>query len=205
MEKFSKIASKETIDKVISAFNDRNIKGTFVNTKKEALETIFNIIPKDSEIATASSESLREIGFLDVLKQKKHNWKNVKDNLFAEVDHLKREELRRESILADYNIQSCHAITENGQLVIASGMGNQISAIAYASKNIVFVVGAQKIVKNLDEAFERIHNYILPLENERMKKIGFKKGTTLGKILIFEKEIREREVHVIIVNENIGF
>lgn len=205
MENYTSIPTREKIDKVLITFNDRNIKGIFVNSKKEALDAIFEIIPNDSEIATGSSESLREIGFLDVLKQKQHNWKNVKDNLFAEVDHLKREELRRESILADYNIQSCHAITEKGQLVIASGMGNQISAIAYASKNIVFVVGAQKIVKNLDEAFERIRNYVMPLENERMKKIGFKKGTTLGKILIFEKEIREREIHVIIVNENIGF
>ena len=63
----------------------------------------------------------------------------------------------------------------------------------------------QKIVKNLDEAFERIHNYVVPLENERMKKTGFKKGTTLGKLLIFEKEIRDRDVHVILVNEKLGF
>ena len=204
-EKFNQLASQERITAVISSFSERNIKGVFVETKEDALKEIFAIIPVGAEIATGSSETLREIGLLTVLKEKSHPWKNVKDNLFTEVDHLKREELRRESILADYNLQSCHAVTENGQLLIASGMGNQIAAIAYASKHIIFVVGVQKIVKNLDEAFERIHNYVVPLENERMKKTGFKKGTTLGKLLIFEKEIRDRDVHVILVNEKLGF
>lgn len=204
-EKFNQLASQERITAVISSFSERNIKGVFVETKEDALKKIFAIIPEGSEIATGSSETLREIGLLTVLKEKSHPWKNVKDNLFTEVDHLKREELRRESILADYNLQSCHAVTENGQLLIASGMGNQIAAIAYASKHIIFVVGVQKIVKNLDEAFERIHSYVVPLENERMKKTGFKKGTTLGKLLIFEKEIRDRDVHVILVNEKLGF
>ena len=169
-EKFNQLASQERITAVISSFSERNIKGVFVETKEDALKEIFAIIPEGAEIATGSSETLREIGLLTVLKEKSHPWKNVKDNLFTEVDHLKREELRRESILADYNLQSCHAVTENGQLLIASGMGNQIAAIAYASKHIIFVVGVQKIVKNLDEAFERIHNYVVPLENERMKK-----------------------------------
>ncbi|MCM5662198.1 lactate utilization protein [Galbibacter mesophilus] len=205
MKKFTELASEAVLNTLVENLKKRNIIPHRVATKEEALAAIKNVIPENAEIATGSSETLHEIGFIEILKQKKHPWKNFKDNLFTEVDHLKREELRRESVLADYNIQSVHAITQSGQLIIASGMGNQIAAIAYPSKHIILVAGTQKVVKDLEEGIQRIHDYVIPLENERMKRIGFKKGTTLGKILIFEKETRKRDIHLILVDEVLGF
>ena len=83
-EKFNQLASQERITAVISSFSERNIKGVFVETKEDALKEIFAIIPEGAEIATGSSETLREIGLLTVLKEKSHPWKNVKDNLFTD-------------------------------------------------------------------------------------------------------------------------
>jgi L-lactate utilization protein LutB len=177
----------------------------FAASKEDALAKVVSVIPPGSEIATASSVTLKQIGLLDLLNSKKHDWKNFRDNIFTEIDHLKRDELRRESILADYNVQSLQAITESGQLLIASGMGNQLSAIAYASRHLVFVAGLQKVVPTLDSAFERLNEFVLPLENERIRHMGFKEGATLGKYLVFEKEIRPRQVHIILVDEVLGF
>ncbi|WPU96970.1 lactate utilization protein [Mucilaginibacter sabulilitoris] len=199
------LATRKSVDKLFENLRHRNFIPHFAVSKEDALAKVISVIPPGSEIATASSVTLKQIGFLDLLNSKKHDWKNFRDNIFTEVDHLKRDELRRESILADYNIQSLQAITENGQLLIASGMGNQLSAIAYASRNIVFVAGLQKVVPTLDSAFERLNEFVLPLENERMKRAGFKEGATLGKYLVFEREIRPRQVHVILVGEVLGF
>lgn len=202
---YQALPSRETIDKLFENLRQRNFIPHFSASKEDALAKVISVIPAGSEIATASSVTLKQIGFLDLLKTGKHTWRNFRDNIFTEIDHLKRDELRRESVLADYNIQSLQAITESGQLIIASGMGNQLSAIAYASRHLVFVAGLQKVVPTLDAAFERLNEFVLPLENERMKRMGFKEGTTLGKYLVFEKEIRPRQIHIILVDEVLGF
>ena len=202
---YQSLVSGISVDKLFDNLRRRNFMPHFAASKEEALAKVVSVIPSGSEIATASSVTLKQIGFLDLLNSKKHDWKNFRDNIFTEIDHLKRDELRRESVLADYNVQSLQAITEIGQLLIASGMGNQLSAIAYASRHLVFVAGIQKVVPTLDSAFERLNQFVLPLENERMKRMGFKEGATLGKYLVFEKEIRPRQVHIILVDEVLGF
>lgn len=202
---YQALPSRETTDRLFENLRQRNFIPHFAARKEDALAKVVSIIPDGSEIATASSVTLKQIGFLELLNSGRHTWKNFRDNIFSEVDHQKKEELRRESVLADYNIQSLHAITESGQLIIASGMGNQLSAIAYASRHLVFIAGLQKVVPTLDSAFQRLNEYVIPLEDERMKRMGFKEGTTLGKYLIFEKEIRPRRIHIILVDEVLGF
>lgn len=202
---YQALPSRETTDRLFENLRQRNFIPHFAARKEDALAKVVSIIPDGSEIATASSVTLKQIGFLELLNSGRHTWKNFRDNIFSEVDHLKKEELRRESVLADYNIQSLHAITESGQLIIASGMGNQLSAIAYASRHLVFIAGLQKVVPTLDSAFQRLNEYVIPLEDERMKRMGFKEGTTLGKYLVFEKEIRPRRIHIILVDEVLGF
>ena len=76
---------------------------------------------------------------------------------------------------------------------------------AYSSSNVVWVVGTQKIVSNLEEGLRRVREYCLPLEVKRMQQAGFK-GSEIGKILIFEKEVMPfRKVNLFFVNEKLGF
>jgi L-lactate utilization protein LutC len=183
----------------------RNITPILVQTKEEALEKLKSLLPDGAELMTGSSTTLSEIGFTEILKSGNHPWKNLKDEIVAEKDPEKQNELRKKSITSDYFIASVHAITEDGQMFIASGSGSQVPSYAYSSDHVIWVVGTQKIVKNLDEAFKRLHEYTWPLEDKRMKSTGAS-GSTIGKILIFEKEIMpNRHITLLLVNEKLGF
>ena len=114
--------------------------------------------------------------------------------------------LRKQAVFSDYYLGSVHAIAETGQLVIASNSGSQLPHIVFTSPNLVFVVGAQKLVLNLDAALSRVREYVLPLEDKRMKDVGMG-GSAISKLLIFEQEpvFMGRKVHVVFVNEKLGF
>ena len=74
-------------------------------------------------------------------------------------------------------------------------------AYAYGSSNVIFVVGAQKIVKNVDEGIKRIYEYCLDLESERARRAYGVPGSSVNKILIINKEFQEKRITLIFVNE----
>jgi L-lactate utilization protein LutC len=202
---YDQLPSQKVITKTIEALKQRNIQVELVENKAEALNKLKSLIPDGAEVMTGSSLTLQQIGFVDLLKSGQHSWKNLKEAIVAEKDPVKQEELRKKSISADYFMASVHALTEEGQVLIASASGSQLPSDVYSSSNVIWVVGAQKIVLNLDEAFKRLNEYIFPLENERQKSLGAQ-GSTIGKILIFEREIMpNRKVRLILVNEKLGF
>ena len=96
-----------------------------------------------------------------------------------------------------------HAVTEDGKVIIASATGSQLPAYAYGSSHVIWVVGSQKIVKDLDEGMKRVYEYVLPLENERAKKAYG--GSSINKLLIFNKEGTAGRITMIIVKEKLGF
>ncbi len=203
---YTKLASKESIEKVISALKDHNFIPFEVETKKLALDKIKELIPQGVTVMTGASTTLDEIGFTDLLKSGQHKWHNLHEAILAETDQAKQAELRRQSVISDYYLGSVHALTETGQLLIASNTGSQLPHLAFTSPNIILVVGAQKIVPNLAEAFARLDQHVMALEDQRLRKV-YGVGTSHSKTLILHKEnpMMGRKVHVIIVNEKLGF
>lgn len=202
---YTKIASDSIIKKVVEALKERNIHAIVVNTKEEALEEIKKLIPKGASVMNGSSATLNEIGFVDYLKEGQHGWDNVHENILNEKDKAKKSRLRKESVLADYFLGSVHAITEVGQLIIASASGSQMPSYAFTSDNVIWVAGTQKIVPTLDVALARIRDHVVPLEDARVKNIGYP-GTTWARTLIIENEIMpNRHLTMILVKEKLGF
>ncbi|MBI2128866.1 lactate utilization protein [Candidatus Woesearchaeota archaeon] len=205
MTDFNKLASLETINEAIKALKARGITAELVETKEKALERLKNLIPEKSEIMTGGSTTLEQMGFVDLLKSKKHPWKNLKDEILAEKNEAKQTELRKNSISSQFFIGSVHAVVKTGEVLVASASGSQIPAYAFSSDNIIWVVGAQKIVSSLEEGFKRVREHCFPLEDKRMKSIGYG-GSAIGKILLFEREIMpNRKITLIFVNEKLGF
>ena len=198
--------NEQSIKNTIAALTENGFAPVQVNTKEEALEKIKELIPAGVTVMNGASESLHEIGFVDYLKGGEHPWKNLHDAVLAETDPAKQNQLRRESVVSDFYLGSAHAVTETGELVIASNSGSQLPHLAFTSPNIILVVGTQKIVSDLSNGLKRIQEDVIPLEDERMKKVyGY--GTLWAKTLVMHKENAAigRKVHVILVNENLGF
>lgn len=203
---FKTIASPQSVKKTSEALIKNNFEPIFVSSKEEALQKIKEIIPDGASLMNGSSETLRQIGFVDLLKSGKHPWNNLHDAVLLEKDPEKQKKLRRESVLSDFYLGSAHALTEEGEIVVASNTGSQLSHIVYTSPNLIFVVGAQKIVPTLSDALRRIDEYVFPLEDARMKSVyGY--GSSHSKTTVLHKESPGlgRKIRVIIVNESLGF
>jgi len=185
-------------------YQDRGIKTKSVSTREEALKLLAKKIPPGAEVMTGASATLDEIGFLQLLKLRTHQWKNLKTEITGEKDPVRQRGLRVRATAAQYFVGSAHAIAETGEIVVASASGNQIPAYAYSSNNVILVVGAHKIVASLDEGLKRVREYCLPTESAKMRNLGYP-GSAIGKLLIFERErAPQRNLTLILVNKKLG-
>lgn len=198
--------STDTIHKTSAALAEHHFEPINVATKEEALEKIKELIPAGASVMNGASRTLQQIGYIDYAKSEAHPWENLHTAVVAESDPAKQAELRQQAVHADYYLGSAHALTETGEILIASNTGSQLPHLAYTSKNIILVIGSQKIVPTLMDGFARITDTVVPLEDARMKEAaGY--GTTWAKTLVLHRENPKlgRSVRVIIVDEELGF
>lgn len=203
---YETIPSHETITKTIKALEARNFHAEVVNTKEEALARIKELIPSEASVQNGSSTTLDQIGYVDLLKNGGHSWNNLKEAIVSETDPEKQKEARNKALFSDYYLGSAHAISETGEIVVASASGSQLPHLVFTSPNIILVVSAQKITPSLDVAMKRVREYVFPLEDARMKSTGAQ-GSVLSKMLLLEQEpaFMGRTVRIIFVNEKLGF
>ncbi|MBI5004228.1 lactate utilization protein [Candidatus Kaiserbacteria bacterium] len=205
-QSYSQTADSQIIQATMDALSARHFIPYRAENRSEALSKIRELIPAGVSVMNGSSRTLQDIGFIDVLKNHDHPWDNLHDAILAETDPDKQAQLRKYSVASDFYLGSVHALTQEGELVIASNTGSQLPHLAFTSPNIILVVGSQKIVPTLDDAMRRLQAHVIPLEDERMKEAyGF--GTTHAKTLILHRENPSmgRKVNVIIVDETLGF
>ncbi len=200
------LATSESLTKTLSALEGRHFKAESIATGAQALTRIQELIPAGASVMNGASMTLQQIGYIEYLKSGGHGWKNLHETILTETDPVKQEELRKYSVVSDFYVGSVHAVTENGELVIASNTGSQLPHLAYTSPNVILVVSTKKIVPDIASAFDRIDTHVVPLEDERMKQVyGF--GTLHAKTLILHQEnpALGRTVQVLLVEEDLGF
>jgi hypothetical protein len=202
---YTKVPSIEVINKTITSLKNHGIEVILVDNRKQALEEISKNIPQGSKIMNGSSTTLIQIGFSDLLKSGNHKWINLHEEILKEKDYVKQSDLRRKAITeANYFLSSINAITEDGKLIAVDASGSRVGALPFAAEKILIIAGANKIVPNLEEAFARINNYVINLENERaMKVYGMK--SSLNKWIIIEKESAPNRIKLILIKESLGF
>jgi hypothetical protein len=201
----NKKADKKTVEKTIEALKGRNINAIFVETGKEAKEKVLELIPKDAEVMTMTSITLSSLGLPEEINES-GNYNAVKPKLLKMDRKTQSLEMQKIGAAPEWSIGSVHAVTEEGNVVIASNTGSQLAGYLYGSQHVIWVVGTQKIVKDLDTAMKRIYEYILPLESVRLnKQYNMTQGSNVSKIAIVNKEFNPQRVTLIFVNEVLGF
>ncbi|MBP9719062.1 MAG: lactate utilization protein [Candidatus Levybacteria bacterium] len=203
MNNWKTIALDTIIEKTATSLEEHGIAVIVVDTPEEAKKTVLKLIPQKAEVMTMTSETLKELG-LETELNTSGNYDSVKTKLMTMDRKTQGNEMQKLGAAADYSIGSVHAVTEDGKVLIASNSGSQLPGYAYGSPHVVWVVGAQKLVKDLDEGMKRIYEYVLPLESERAHKAYGVSGSFVSKLLIFNKEIPGR-ITMIIVKQPLGF
>jgi hypothetical protein len=204
---YATLPGRNRIQTAMESVKNRGISVELMADGKAALDRLTALIPPGADVMTGASTTLRDIGFDDLLASGKHPWRNRKSEVQAEQDPARRSALRRQAALAEYFIGSVHAVAETGEIVVASATGSQIAPYAFSSRHVIWVAGAQKIVPTLADAVRRVREYVLPLEDKRMRSLpGSQVGSVIGKLLIFEKEVPylSRTVTLLLVEGVLG-
>jgi hypothetical protein len=202
MEKeFDELAEKKIVERTMASLKKNGINSYFVHNGQEAKKKVFELLPENAEVMNMSSETLRVTGIAEEIMSLKNSLKNKLKSMNRETQG---REMQRLGAAPEYAIGSFHAVTQDGEMIIASNSGSQLPAHSYGSDKVIFVAGTQKIVKDFDEGMKRIWEYSLPLENERAKK-AYGIGSFPSKILIINREIKPDRIFVIFVNEKLGF
>jgi len=205
---YDTLASADSVQKTISALGARHIEAFYVESGSEALSKIKELIPAGASVMNGASVTLEQIGFVEHLKGGEHGWRNLHAEILAEKDPTKASELRRQAVLSEYYLGSVHGLAETGEFIVASNTGSQLPHVVFTSPNIIFVVSTKKITPSLPEAYQRLMQHVIPLEDKHMKEIyGPNSGTAPNKILTFtgENPMLQRKVKMILVGENLGF
>lgn len=201
---YGTIASDETINKAAKALEENGFKAVVVDSQKAAKEAVLKLIPKGSDVFTNTSVTLDETGISDAINGSDEyvSARNKMMELWGDPE--KKTEMKRVAAAPTYTLGSVHALTQDGKLLVASASGSQIPSESFGAENVIFVVGAQKIVKDLPDGINRIEQHTVPLENERAKQ-AYGAGTVFAKLLILNKEVVEGRTTVFIIKEHIGF
>jgi len=202
-QKFSKLASDKTIEKTVKSLEKNGIKAIVVGNGGGAKKKVLSILPEGAEVFTMTSQTAEGISLAKTINESK-KYNSVRNKLMAMDRNTQNREMAKLGATPEFVIGSVHAVTEDGQLLIASASGSQLPAEAYSAGKVVFLVGTQKIVKDLQEGLKRIYEYSYPLEDERAQKAyGMRSG--VNKILIINKEMTPGRITVILIKENLGF
>lgn len=173
-----------------------------VDNAKEAKRVVTARIPKGAEVFTATSVTLDTIGLTQELNES-DKWTSVRGkfmHLYGQPD--KAVEMRRIGSGSDYTVGSVHAVTEDGKVLVASASGSQLPNYVYGATHVIWVVGTQKIVKDVNEAMKRLETYTFPLEDERALE-AYGGHSTISKTLLYHKD--HQRVHIVFVKESLGF
>ncbi len=195
--------------KVIKGLQSRNMSGYYAATKEEALKQALALIPEGSSIAMGGSMSAHEVGLVDAVKNE--NYKFMDRDAYDD---------KRAAMLAAYDadvfLASANAMTEDGILVNIDGNSNRVSAIAQGPKKVIFIVGMNKVCDDIDGAMKRARNVAAPINAQRfgLSTPCAKTGSCMNckspdticcQFLITRYSRHEGRIHVILVNDNLGF
>ena len=194
---------------VIRGLQSRNMSGYYAANKEEALAKALELIPKGATVTMGGGMSVHEIGLTDALKQGDYH--------FIDRD---READKRAAMLmaydADVYLAGANAITQDGVMVNIDGNSNRVSAIAQGPKKVIFIVGMNKVCDDVDGAMKRARNVAAPINAQRfgLSTPCTKTGTCMNckspdticcQFLITRFSRHPGRIHVILVNDNLGF
>jgi hypothetical protein len=200
-ETFATAADAGQLDRAAKALGERGFAAHVVDTVAAARVLVRSQIPDGAAVFTASSETLRLSGIAaDIdetgeVRSVRREADDPGDDVLARI---------RLGATPDVVVGSVHAVTEDGYLVVASASGSQLAPYASGAARAIWVVGAQKVVPDLETALRRVRAYSLPKEWRRLRE-AYGHTSFIGKVLILEREALPERGVVILIREPIGF
>jgi hypothetical protein len=200
--RFTELADEEALAAAVVALEEHGFSVDLVDDLDAAREAVLARIPAGSSVMTNTSVTLQETGIADAIDNG-GPYESARNKMMALDYATQLPEMKAIAGQAEYALGSVHGVTRDGTLVIASASGSQLASYAWGAANVIFVVGAQKLVPDAEAARERIYEHSLPLEDARAFA-AYGQNSRVGKILEIHQEDPGR-IHVVLIREAVGF
>lgn len=197
--------------KVAENFNKRGFEAYYCPTKDEALQKAISLIPENHVVSWGGSVSINDIGLRPYVLE--HRQVINRDTAKTPEE---RQQLLRQALLCDTFIMGTNAATEDGQLYNIDGTGNRVAALIFGPKQVLVIVGMNKVEPTLEAAIARARSVASPMNMQRFSKktpcaLTGMCADCLSPDSICNQMVRTRRcapagrIKVILVGENLGF
>lgn len=197
---------------VVAALRRNNFSVHIAKDRKEALRIALSLVPEGATVGLGGSMTVREIGLLDALRKGNYHLHDQYEDGITLEENMRR---RRRGVVSEVFITGTNAITEQGWLVYVDGIGNRISGVVFGAEKVVVIAGRNKIVKDVDSAWERVRE-IAP---KNAKRFGAPTPCTKDGVchdcdhprricniyLVYRRVWSPQRVHVVLVDEDLGY
>ncbi|MDY5845008.1 MAG: lactate utilization protein [Bariatricus sp.] len=211
MDQNAKKRNKLLAEQVIKALESRNMEAYYAENKEEALAKALELMPEGSSVAWGGSMSIKEIG----LTQAVHDGNYVVYDRDQATTPEEKTEITKKAFFSDYFLASTNAISEDGILVNIDGISNRVAAIAFGPKNVIMIVGMNKVVRSEEDAMARAKHIAAPINAQRFGKTPCtvtgkcseckSPGCICCQTMITRFSLAPKRIKVILVNEELGF
>jgi LUD domain len=200
---YAELASDAQIARAAAALGGNGVRALLADNGADARDLVRSLLVEGAEIYNNTSQTLESIGVADDI-ERSGRYQALRLRLYRMDREMQQREMRTLAAAPDYVVGSAHALTEEGSLLIASASGSQLGPLASGAAHVIFVIGAQKIVRDVEAGMRRIYEYCYPLEDARARQAyGVPSG--VNNILIINKVITPGRITAIIVRERLGF
>jgi len=155
----------ERAKRVVAALNKNQFEGVYVPSAAAAVEEILKRVPAGASVGAGGSVTLRQIGILDLLRQRGHT---VFDHWEEGLDAVQAYRVRRSQLTSDVYLSGTNAVTMNGHLLNIDGAGNRVAAMSFGPSRVIVVAGVNKIARDYEAALTRIKNQAAPMNMCRL-------------------------------------
>ena len=198
---FAEPTSEATLEAVAERLRARNFEVVIVDDGAAAKAEVLSRVPEGSQVHSGKSKTLEDAGIFDEFMNNE-NYDFIRRRTMKMDRNTQRDEMRKAGAAPDIMVNSAHAVTEAGQIVMTSATGSQIGPIASGAGRLILVIGSQKVVPDLDTAFRRIEDYVIPYEEDRLNVAhGVAK---MNRTLILEGDHTPGRTTIILVRQPIG-
>ncbi|MGB9182682.1 MAG: LUD domain-containing protein [Solirubrobacteraceae bacterium] len=201
-DRFAALPDDETLAETVAGMDEHGFSVDVVDDLDAARRAVLARIPEGSSVMTNPSVTLEETGIAQAIDNG-GRYDSARTKVLALDRATQLLEIKAIMGQPDFALGSVHAITRDGTLVVASALGSQLVSYAWGAANVIFVVGAQKLVRDLDAAHERIYQHSLKLEDARTLE-AYGTNSRVGKILEIHQEDPGR-IHVVLIRAAVGF
>lgn len=200
---FTQLASDVQLAQTVQALEAHGVRTAIFDTGEEARSYVLHLLPSGAAVYNSPSRTLEQIGLAEEIEHPTR-FQSVRTQLHALDRATQRDEMRRLGASPDVLVGSVHAITAQGEILVASAVGSQLGPAASGAGAVIWVVGTHKLMSTLEAGLRRIREYCLPLESERTQQI-YGQASAINKLLIVAGEAFPGRITVVLVKQPLGF